>query len=348
MTTTSPDELAYHVCLYVGQTPPQVHPGTKVINLTPQAPTVDAIKDVIEKATITPSDLRSRVLFFCADNNYRDHALAVYAFLTAFAHRRLDAAFSLDDTPIALGELDKSIRSLPTVTRPELPVADVQIGGTPQPDVTHVQLTGAPTVEQITLIRFARNLHFVAPPETGTALQQFIALSAIRARGTHEKFPILTHDPASEPEEPTAIYLDRIRMAGEEARQSLRSDNREAIAEVAENKIFERFQEADQVPMEKTLTRLGAKCQSVEQPVKNPREGEPETITVELWHCPRPERHTNGDANPSARITVKNEKEYFQCFRCDKERIGPLRLTMDVRGMTGVEATQWLTGKSPV
>jgi hypothetical protein len=57
-----------------------------------------------------------------------------------------------------------------------------------------------------------------------------------------------------------------------------------------------------------------------------------------LWHCPRPDRHRNGDANASMRV----DEQGARCFRCDPEKIDSLRLVADVRGISFDEAADWI------
>jgi hypothetical protein len=61
-------------------------------------------------------------------------------------------------------------------------------------------------------------------------------------------------------------------------------------------------------------------------------------------HCWHPERHKNGDSNASVGIRTSNNT--VKCFGCDSRPMGPIDLTMDVRGLaSGADAALWIAGK---
>lgn len=341
-------ERPYQVCLYVGPSAPDLD-GVRVVNLTPPVLEPDAVLDALRAAELTPADLRSRVLFVADGGaDYRDVTLWVYATLLGFAKRRLDVAFAVDGEALAMDELDAVVRAAPIPDKPELPFEVVQVGGDVRADLPHVKIGAVLTAGDSAAIRFARRLRFVPADAPALAVPQLVAVAALRARGLHEKLPMLCRgdEPVSSDQGPDSagVCLDALRRAGEDLRRGLRSDNRDALADRAEEILYARLAEADAIPVERTLVRLGAKSKIVDLPA---RPGTPEheagtTVPTEVWHCPRPARHRNGDSNPSSRIVTKGDQALFQCFRCDPERVGSLRLVMDVLGKTGAEAANWL------
>lgn len=88
---------------------------------------------------------------------------------------------------------------------------------------------------------------------------------------------------------------------------------------------------ADPAPLTARQQRL---CDAASRPV--------ETVLValgsgrdgDLWNCPRPQRHTHGDAVPSMRTSGNA----VRCFRCDAEWTDPVRLVMDVTGLGADDA----------
>lgn len=340
------NERPYQVCLYVGPAAPTLG-DVRVVDLTPSACDHDTVMSTLRGAELTPEDLRSRVLFVAdSDPSFRDRALAVYAALIGFAKRRLDAAFAVDGQALAMETLDAQVRALPTGERPDGALDVAQVGGPPRMDIAWADIAEGLTAQAVGVVRFTRRLRFVPPAEVSVALPQLVAIAGLRARGANERLPILcdgTESPAAGEE--VGLCLETLRRAGEAARRELRSGTRDALAPAVPC-AFDRLAAADAVSVEKTLLRLGAKSKMVDLPAKP---GTPEydagvTVPTEVWHCPRPHRHTHGDANPSARVIVKGDVATFQCFRCDPERVGSLRLVMDTLAMTGDEAATWILG----
>lgn len=343
-------ERPYQVCLYVGPQAPTLD-GVRVVNLTPPVHTGDAVIEALRSADLTPADLRSRVLFV-ADGGaeFRDVTVMVYAALLGFSKRRIDVAFELDGESLPMDEFDASLRTMGGLERPAVIPDTAQVGGPARTDITHVDVGSSLTKEAASTIRFARRLRFVPPDAPALAIPQLVAVAALRARGQLDKLPLLCNGTEPGPEgapDTAGICLDTLRRSGEEIRRGLRSDTRDALAPKLDVNPFARLAEADAIPVERTLVRLGAKSKIIEMPAKAGTSEHEQGVTIptEVWHCPRPDRHTNGDANPSSRIVTKGEHTQFQCFRCDPERVGSLRLVMDVQGKTGAEAANWLLNR---
>lgn len=316
----------YQVCLYVGENPPTLE-GVKVVDLTPAAAEQEPVLEQLRSSGLTPADLRARV-YFLADGD-RDKALAVYSALLGFAGRRLD--ISGGDEIISATDLDNAARSLPDAGRPEEVPDQVQIGAVAHPELPSVVASAALKRPEVSLLRYARRVRFV--PLDGekpalAALSQLIVVAGIRARRENDRLPYLCNGDEPAPTEETAndvigLCLDTLRRAAVELRRSLRFDDRGAVADALEPSDRQRtLLAAAALPIEETMARLGARQ-------------DPET---ELWHCPRPDRHTNGDANASMKIV----KGKVQCFRCDPERVDSLRLVMDTKALSADEAADWL------
>lgn len=342
-------ERPYQVCLYVGPQTPTLD-GVRVVNLTPAEHTPESVVETLRAAELTPADLRSRVLFVAdGDSSYRRATVMTYAALLGFAKRRLDVAFAIDGEALTMDTFDASLRTMPGIVRPEVLPEVAQVGGQPRADLVHVDVTAGLTLATAATIKFARRLRFVPPESTAAAIQMLVAIAALRARGPQDKFPLLCDGTEPGPvagaaPDAAGVCLDTLRRSGEDIRRGLRSDNRAALAPCLEHNPFARLVEADAVPVETVLVRLGAKSKIVDLPAKpgTPEHAEGVTVPTEVWHCPRPARHTNGDANPSSRVIVKGDTAVFQCFRCDPERVGSLRLVMDTLSMTGAEAADWI------
>lgn len=338
----------YQVCLYVGASVPEL-PDVRVVDLTPAEPTADAVLTRLRDSALNPADMRARVLVVIdEDPAYRDHALLVYAALLGFAKRRLDVAFGMGGEALVLSDFDAMLRKRPDAGRPDSLIAQAQVGGPSRDDLPYIDISTGFTAEAISTIRFARRLRFVPPAVAAHALPQLVAVAAFRARGETDKLPYLCTGDEAAPTEDTAqdvvgICLDTLRREAEELRRSLRSDNRDALAEKVELPArYQRLVDADALPVADVLLRLGARSMILDVDPKpdSPEYGTGEKVQVEVWHCPRPDRHTNGDATPSARINAKSGG--FQCFRCHRERINALRLVMDVLECSADESADWL------
>lgn len=81
-----------------------------------------------------------------------------------------------------------------------------------------------------------------------------------------------------------------------------------------------RLSEAADTPVTDVLGWLGSACEDG------------------LWNCPRPHRHTHGDAVPSLRV----EDNRVRCLRCDREALDALRLVMEVTGCGPDDAASML------
>jgi hypothetical protein len=327
-------------------------PDVRLVDLTPESSSVESVVSALSASNLSPSDLRSRVLFVASSKpEDRDKVVAVYAALCGFSGRRLDA--EVDGTELQLSEFDRALRTAPDDGRPEAVPETVQVGGPERSDLAWVDLTDGFTPRVLSAIRFARRLRFVPATDTALALSQLVAIGAVRARSGLDRFPYLVtgDEPAQMPtdeaghSEIPGVCLHTIRRGAEELRRSMRGDTRDAVTDFVElSPRQKRLVQAAGTDLKDTLTRLGSRSKTIEVPERDD-EG---TLTGDLvevlaWHCLKPANHTNGDASPSARILPTHDgTDGFRCFRCLPEKVDALRLVMWARDCTADEAADWL------
>lgn len=312
----------YALIAHVGSAPSD--DGARLVDITPQDAADDAAEHptvtALRTAGLTPSDVRSRVLVHIDPAVDPLTAVSSYAAVCAYAARRLDVRIGAEavlDAPA----IDTLSRSLPDVGKPQTTPEVVQVGVAHEV-IPHV--VGSVGPQEAQLIRYAKRCRLVLFPEPGAAIAQFVAVSALRSRGDQDRFPLLVSDPNSALDsESEGVDLDAIRRQAVDVRRHSRVDDRSALA--PRGTLSERSKEmlmAAAVAVEATMVALGS---------TTPGNG--------VWHCPRPHRHTHGDAIPSMRV----ESSRARCFRCDPEWVDSLRLTADVKGCSFNEAATWLT-----
>lgn len=206
--------------------------------------------------------------------------------------------------------LDGEMVDLPSVAahapapgpRPEEPPQEVIVSGTSLTDV-------AP---------FARRALLAESVGPAGLLMLLAIVATMRRRGRSERFPLVLTDDGHE------VRLEDARRAGSRLRSESRRAPESPLAQCMEpSSRITRMNEAAEVPIQDVLIRLGSTSDE----------------SGERWHCPRPDRHTNGDQSPSMAITADNTT---QCFRCDPERVDAVRLVADALGLTGDEAADWI------
>lgn len=322
----------YQVCLHVGPVPPELS-GAMCIDITPASLDVAAMVEALSSANIDASDLRARtVVAITADAPL---ALLAYTAASAFAGRRIDAI--VNGSFIDVAALSAAGTRLHTA-RPDT-VIDHLVVGAPHETLPYVTLDAPLHELQATQVRWAKRLWFVPADNAAIALSQYIVILALRQRPSGDRYPLLAASgfPAPTPEGPTAgavADLEELRNAALTARRSVRSGERDALADFAQPTVRQAWlAAAAATPIEETLQRLGASHN-------------PET---DLWHCPRPSRHRNNDATASMKIQTDRDKTTkVRCFRCDAERVDSLRLVMDALDLSVDEAARWLFSDSTV
>lgn len=288
----------------------------------PQPPVVQAL----ENTGLSPSDLRTRVQFHIGPNVPIETAIEAYVAASTLAGRRLNVV--VNNTVIDIETLDSQARKAAQSIDARQTIDVIQVGAE-HPTILSVDGERL-TMEDTTKIVAAKTCRLVLNPDPATAVAQFVLIAGLRNKGTLERFPYLaTTDTVSVTDETVTLTnnrLDHIRRAAMLLRRETRSEDRTAIVEPLTLSTRQRkLVAAAATPVEVTLSALGSR-----------------TPDGDLWHCPRPERHTNGDATPSMRVV----KGKVRCYRCDAERIDSLNLVMDTKACSADEAADWLLNKA--
>ena len=315
---TAANDGGYQLYLYVSDEAMPAISDASVVNLTPKSHDAESVLATITAAGLTAADLRTRTLFI-AGTGPVERAVAVYSAVCGFAGRHLDVS-DLDVVTDVRSIYDPLLFPV-DAPRPEsvpervLVSADDVLAGLDPQILPHVH--------------FAKKVVLGASVSVSTTLEALVMLSALRRRGPVEKFPLLLPANTDLPEgslEEACLDLDALRRGGAQLRRDRRIDDRGAIVERLEpTPRALRLAQAAARPLEDVLARLGS--------VRDDSTG--------FYRCPRPERHRNGDATPSARLTEQG----FRCFRCDAEQVDALRLVMDARGLGPDAAAEWLLAR---
>ena len=306
----------------------------KTVDMTPAEATPQAVLDRLVETGLHPGDLRTRTLVVVGDDPTT--AVLAYTALAGFAGRRL--AFtqhggSNGSEPVDAAQIDRQARQTVDSGKPEHGIAQILTGATHE-TLRTAALTNetepgvfAGDSDDAALIRHARRVRFVPSESSSDTISQLLVIAGLRARDDIDRFPTLCDgsepfDPAR-PSEEAGTCLDALRRQALALRREQKTGVRDSVApfEPPTSRNL-RLDEAARTLITETMSRLGA--------VQNDTSG--------LWHCPRPERHSNGDQNPS----MKAADDKTRCFRCDMEKIDSLRLVMDCLGCTADEAADWL------
>lgn len=263
---------------------------------------------------LTPPDLRSRAAVLVGG----DLAVtaSVYAALVGFASRRLDLADADAAVRAERTELRLELAWLEEI--PEEVTFDLSSLRSPlAPRREDDDTAGLISAEEAAGLALSRRLTVTADSLAPLdAMLRLLRVASLRARTGTERLPLLA---AGE----QTVDLESYRRAGNDARRSFTVRTDRPLAEPVEPSMrLRRLQDAASVPMETVLAALGV-AQS----------------ETGRWHCPRPDRHRNGDRTASAKLTTKGR---FQCMRCDAEPVDPLRLVADCLGVGPDEAATWL------
>ncbi|GAA4336922.1 hypothetical protein GCM10023178_50100 [Actinomadura luteofluorescens] len=307
--------------------PPAIE-GVKSVDLVPgdDQDVIAATIAGLRASGLTAADFRSRVIYLAPED---PNCLVPYAALCGFAGRRVDAYAG--GTVLEFSRLDPQGEAFPDAGRPPGYLEWGQVGGEDGGALPTVHVgSGAQqlvTPEAVTVIRYAARLRMVPPPSARDALATFVLREGLRRRAD-DRFPYLStgNEPAPvTKDDPTqGIDLEKLRREAAKYRQELRAGRRGAdmVPPVPVSPHNKRISEAKSVDVRTVLTRLGSSSDD-----------------GNLWHCPRPSRHSNGDQNPSMKVYGDNRT---RCHRCDAEKVGPIRLVIDVLGVTPDEAASFI------
>jgi hypothetical protein len=313
-------QTPYPVVIYAGSNAPALD-GTRVITIAPNDASIDEVLRAVRDSGLSTSDLRNKAVFLTDIDPTR--AAATYAAICGFAGRRLDVA--AEGKTFRGQALDQLGRRLESTGRPKDPIRCAQYGAV-HPDL--VSLEGVvEDPETVAVLRFAKRLRFVPSASTYETLAALVVIGGIRAKGTLDRLPFcVTGDEpvGDDPTAPVGICLDSLKREGAGLKRAQRSDDRSAIADLDTDVSDRRRQihQAADLPFARALEVVGARAS------KDP----------EMWHCPRPRNHANGDATASFKV-VENSGH---CPRCDVDPIDGLRLVVEVLGVSVDEAASLL------
>lgn len=302
--------------------------GVKVIDLAAPAAPVSAqgepdaesaphpVLAALAASSLNSGDVRARILFMVDPALPALAAVSAYSAFTAFCGRRVDVSCGPDR--IETSSLELQLRNAVDAGKaPQLDLVVIGEGDIPQ-DLAEesIHRTEASwTAQDYSAIRQAKRALVFLPQAPLDAISSFIAVSALRVRNDSERFPIVVASG-------TVVDTDELRKLAVEVRRSQRTDGAAHLAPKAALGMRSRdMLAACAVPMEAVMVALGS---------TTPGEG--------LWHCPRPRRHANGDANASMKV----ERGKARCFRCDAERVDAVRLVADSRSWSADEAAEWI------
>lgn len=319
----------YLIVLTAGyQADPAQYPQARIVDVTPAAFDTASIHETLAATGLNARDLRTRALFLTGLAAH--DAVKVYAGVCGLAARHIDIA-DADGVPVLLTPVEQAL-SFPKGHRPGLRDLELVVSSTEHPELPTVLFAAAQDVEALRRIHFASRVRLILDPavKTSTALLQLAAISTIRTRDGATRLPVLCDgsEPVFEDATPSTlppVGFDLQAVADEAQKLRGSSMANVVFATAPKARLSDRQRrlvEAAQLPLDQTLVRLGA---------AQDERG--------MWHCPRPERHRNGDRNASLTI---GEDGMMRCYRCDKDRIDSLRLVMDTKGWVADEAATWL------
>lgn len=301
--------------------------GVKTVDLVPgEGDAVTSAITALENSGLTVADMRSRAIFMAPPGS---QGLVMYAVLCGFAGRRVDAY--ADGAVLEFSRLDPNGEAFPDAGRPPGHLMWGQVGGPVVDGMPTVQIDpGTPELispEAVTVIRYAARLRMVPPESARDALATFVLVAALRRRAD-DRFPHLSTGtepvPSTKSDPGQGIDLEKARRDAAAYRQRLQAarDRAEIVPPVAVSPHNQRIAKANAVDIRTVLRRLGSSA----------GEGG-------LWRCPRPRRHSNRDENPSMRV---HGDDRARCHRCDAEKVGPVRLVVDVLEVTPDEAASFI------
>lgn len=278
----------------------------------------DILKE-IENSGISLEDLRAKTLCNFQHNSLQ--SLLLYIALSDFAGRWLDLFDGVKrlEAGNIFDDFQKLIPDRPIHEKDDLLMLCLDDRSLISNNVLYY-----PSLSNDELVRvsFAKNLLISFSSISLTEIAScIIAVSSLRNRNSISRQPNLA---ISSDERDSDINLEHLRRIMQEYRRKRKLGNRDAViakSEISDPRLIQ-FQIASSYPVEEILQRLGT--------IQNPDTG--------MYHCTRPDRHTNGDRTPSTKVTDGK----VQCLRCDGERLDSLRLVIDTLNLSPDEAVDWI------
>jgi len=304
--TAKSQEAPYQLYVFCGPDEIPLSSDASIMRVDSAEDTLESVLEAVASSGITAADLRTRTLFMVGSVSAR-RAVLTYATLAGFAGRLLD--FSDLVEVFEVRPLLNQLHEAPDAGKPAeaAPFAlDLSVESIPAEVPPHL----------VSSVRHSKEFVAGLSSTPARALEGFVFAVGLRHRSGVDRFPVCMLDGE-------LLDTDSARREAASARRNRRTDDRDSLVsdEPASERLL-RLRAAAAAPLSKVLLALGS--------VVNDETG--------FWRCPRPERHSNGDANPSARLS----EEGFRCFRCDIEQVDPLRLVMDAKGVSPDDAADWI------
>lgn len=182
-----------------------------------------------------------------------------------------------------------------------------------------------PTADDVdALARFSRRVILHGTDDIVQDMRTVMVLAKLRVFDGRDRLPdyLPLEQVGTEGAEP--LSLSTLRLLGTDLRGRSRARwDGVLVEQQALTQRQERLNKAASWDIEDVMVRLGARLGT----------------DGEHWHCPRPERHNNGDANPSIKLTAPAA---MRCYKCDSEEMDSLRLVMDVLGDDPDTSADWI------
>ncbi len=302
---------------------------SRVVEVALTSPDYQEALSSLQNSALAPADTKTTALYMTSGP--ADVSVTMYAALVGYSGRYIDVAVypSIDRIAPLVATGRKIARSAEASVSEETPIRFDRVVIAPFEDseyetviydvedpLSSLDLTAA------TKIRFARRVAIVLPDSVSTSFRLFAAIAGMRStKNRPDRMPdILLADR-------TLVELETLRKDARALRHQLQLPTSEQlVARVEPDLINELLTQARVHPVEPVLRALGSV------------QGE----DPDYWRCPRPERHLNGDKNPSTRVTDGK----VRCFVCDAEWVDPVALVMSIAKISPSEAAAFVLSTS--
>lgn len=327
MGSRSVGDYQLHILGYDG-VPSGLPEGASVVVVPSDAHDVSSWVEALSGSGLTGADLRTHLLIHPDPHD----SVAAVLFATAmagFAGRVPDMAIGA--AVLNSSAVYRSVAAFRSESKPVEPVRAVVSGDLTVEGAIYVDFSQPFPPELVAELRHAKHGVLASDGRSSVEmLTSLVVLSGLRELRRKPRFPwFLSADfsMSSEhgdlrPTPPENSYdLEALRRSAGAVRRVARIDVRDAVVDAGSlPPRAVRLSSAAASDMAVVLAALGA-----------------EQVGL-VWRCPRPDRHTNGDRDPSAELTDKG----FLCHRCDVEPVDALRLVSDVLVLSPDEACDWL------
>ena len=275
--------------------------------------------EALQNSGLTLEDLRSKSCCYLYTNT--PETLLVYITVSVFAGRWLD--FYFNNTLVDAPQVESTARKLipptpPTERETEYLVYSEKLLSPPAKSLKFENLL----TDDIQLISYTKNLVYTLNSKSLLEnILNVITISTLRNRNGFSRMPNLSTTVEISDDN---INLENLRRTVQDYRKSKKLGNREAVInnfEVTDLRV-KYLEQASLTSIEFVLEKLGAK----------------QNKDTFMYHCPRPNRHSNGDRTPSTKVSEGK----VQCMRCDSEKVDALRIVMDTLDLSPDDAALWI------